>query len=253
MTPIAITSLVFVAVFGASILAFLIRIALPEDHLSAATKDTVKMAMGLVATMAALVLGLLVASTKGSYDNDRSEVIAMAAKIDFLDRVLATYGPEAAGARESMRNAVGRMIDRLWPESNRDAAQLDPRAASASAEEAFRAIRSLKPQNDDQKALQSQAMGIVYDLGQMRWLLFEQAESSISTPLLVIVVCWLSILFFSFGLFAPANGTVIGSLLVAALSVAGAIFLILELDRPFGGLIQISSRPMVNAMSHLGK
>ena len=252
MTSIAIGSLVFVSVFGAALLAIVFRLRLPEDHLSSEAKDTVKLAMGLVATMTALVLGLLVASAKGSYDADRNQVTAMSAKIAFLDRVLAIYGPESAEARESVRFAVQRMVERLWPESTQQPAQLDPRLASASAETAYREVQRLVPKNDIQRSLQTQALGIIYDLAQMRWMLFEQAESSISMPLLVVVICWLTIIFFSFGLFAPANGTVITALMVAALSVAGAIFLILELDQPFGGLIKISNKPMLKTLNHLG-
>ena len=253
MNPLSFAFLVFAAVFSCSILAFLIRMALPDDHRSAETKDTVKLAMGLVATMTALVLGLLVASAKGSYDTAKSGVTSMAAKIDFLDRVLAAYGPDTTGARESLKSSVGQSVDRLWPHTGQPAADLNPRTASPSAESTFFSIRDLKPQNDTQKALQAQALGICFDLGQSRWLLFEQADSSISKPLLMVVVCWLAILFFSFGLFAPSNGTVIAALMVAALSVGGALFLILELDKPFGGIIHISSRPMVRAMGHLGK
>ena len=250
MNPLTTGSLVFACVFGAGLLALLLRAALPKHHLSAETKDTVRLAMGLVATMAALVLGLLVASAKGSYDTEKSEVTAMAAKIVFLDRLLAMYGPETAPARESLHQAVERMVARLWPAISSQPAQLDPHVVSAEA--VYRAIQSLSPQNEEQRALKTQALGSAYDMGQMRWLLFEQGGTSISTPLLVVVVCWLAILFFSFGLFAPANGTIIGALMVAALSVAGAIFLILELDQPFDGLIQISSQPMITALSHLG-
>ena len=104
-----------------------------------------------------------------------------------------------------------------------------------------------------QLALKSQAAGVANDLGQLRWLLHEQMGSSIAMPLLITVVAWLAIIFLSWGLFAPFNSVAIASLLLAALSVSGAIFLILELDQPFDGLIQISSRPMRNALAFLGK
>ena len=112
-------------------------------------------------------------------------------------------------------------------------------------------LQNLAPQTDAQRSLKAQAVALAADLGQMRWLLFEQAGSSISTPLLVIVVFWLAILFFSFGLFGPTNTTAVGALVVAALLVSGAIFLVLELDQPFNGLIRISSQPMVSALSQL--
>jgi len=250
MTPLTIASLIFTGVFSATLLAFLLRIALPKDHLNSETKDTVKLAMGLVATMAALVLGLLISSAKGSYDADRNQVITMAAKIDFLDRILSVYGPESTGARQSLRQTVEGITAHLWPGAA--PAQLDPEVTAGQAEKAYQAIQDLTPQNEGQKALKAQALGIVYEIAQMRWLLFEQAAPSISPTLVVVVVCWLAILFFSFGLFAPANGTALVALMVGAISVAGAVFLILELDQPFGGFIQISSRPMLNAVNHQG-
>jgi len=242
---------VFACVFGAAAAAMVVRNALPQHHLSAETKDLVKLAMGLVATMAALVLGLLVASAKGAYDTEKSEVVQMAGKVAFLDRILAHYGPDAAEARALLRRALEGAITRIWPANQHQEAQLAPN--SPTGEALFDALQNLAPQTDAQRSLKAQALAMAADLGQMRWLLFEQAGSSISTPLLVIVVFWLAILFFSFGLFGPSNSTAVAALLVAALSVSGAIFLILELDQPFAGLIRISSQPMLSALSQLGR
>jgi len=114
-------------------------------------------------------------------------------------------------------------------------------------------IQELVPRSDAQRAIQSQAESIAINYGQARLLLFAQSGSSISKPFLVVVVFWLSMLFVSFGLFAPRNATAMVTLLVAAISVAGALFLILELDHPFSGLIQISSVPLRNAISVLGR
>jgi hypothetical protein len=242
---------VFACVFGAAAAAMLVRNALPKHHLSAETKDVVKLAMGLVATMAALVLGLLVASAKGSYDTQKAEVVQMAAKVAFLDRTLAHYGPEAAEARAMLRRALEVAITRIWPENKHQEAPSAPTAAGG--EVLFDMLQKLAPQTDAQRALKAQALAQASDIGQMRWLLFEQGGSSISAPLLVIVVFWLAILFFSFGLFGPANSTAVAALMVAALSVSGAIFLVLELDQPFSGLIRISSQPMLTALSQLGR
>jgi hypothetical protein len=242
---------VFAAVFGAATLAMLGRKLLPQHHLSTETKDTVKLAMGLVATMAALVLGLLVASAKGSYDLQKSEVVQMAGKVAFLDRVLAHYGPDTAESRALLRRVIDSTITHIWPDKKISDAQLAPTAAGGEA--LYDALQNLAPQNDAQRSLKAQALAIAVDLGQMRWLLFEQSGSSISTPLLVIVVFWLAILFFSFGLFGPSNSTAVAALVVAALSVSGAVFLIMELDQPFSGLIQISSQPMHKALSQIGR
>lgn len=251
MNPISTGLLVFGCVFGAALLAIWLRAALPPHHLSADTKDTVKLAVGLVATMTALVLGLLIASAKGSYDTARSEMTQMSAKLVFLDRILANYGPEAAGPRAQIRDMAELIMLRLWPDTKSQPANLDPSASNSEA--LYDSIQKLSPQNDEQRWLKSQSLGTAVELGQMRWLLFEQSDTSISTPFLVVVACWLAIIFFSFGLFAPSNGTVVASLFVAALSVSGAIFLILELDRPFGGMIQVSSQPLRTALNHLGR
>ena len=254
MNSTVVGALVFAVLFGAGILGVRVRAMLPEDHLSPETKDGVKVGMGLVATMAALVLGLLVASTKGAYDTQKSEGTQMAAKIVFLDRVLANYGSESAESRDLLRRSVDSAINRMWPDrKSSHAAQLDPSVSSSSGEAFFNSIQKLSPQNDVQRSLKSQAAQIATDVGQMRWLLFEQTETSISLPMLIVLISWLAIIFMSAGLFAPPNATVIVALMLAALSVAGAIFLILELDMPFDGVIQISQRPMRNALIHLGR
>jgi hypothetical protein len=248
MNSINVASVVFASLFGSALLGVLLRRALPQNHLSPEAKDTVKLAMGLVATMTALVLGLLVASAKGSYDTQRSEVIQMAAKVAYIDRVLTLYGPEAASVRERLPGLVTAVATELWPDSaaTHPAAQHAAHLATAGA--FYGALQQLSPQDDSQRTLKTQAVQNTTDVGQMRWLLHAQSTSSIARPLLVIVVSWLSFIFLSFGLFAPANPTVITALMVAALSVAGSIFLILELDRPFSGLIQISSEPLRQAL-----
>jgi hypothetical protein len=120
-------ALVFAALFGAGLLGVRVRAALPEHHLTADTRDAVRIGMALVATMATLVLGLLVASTKGAYDTQKSEVMQMAAKIVFLDRMLANYGAETAETRELLRRSVGSAINRMWPDKkSSQPAQLDP-------------------------------------------------------------------------------------------------------------------------------
>jgi hypothetical protein len=228
-----------------------LRTVLPEQHLSPETKDSVRLGMGFVATMAALLLGLLVASAKGSYDTQRSEVTQMAARIVLLDRMLANYGPEAAQTRELLRHTVESSIYHMWPDTGPQLGQLDPSASSGEA--LYDSIQRLSPQDDLQRTLKSQATGVAIELGRSRWLLFAQQQSSVAKPVLIVAIFWLAIIFLSFGLFAPSNKIVVATWFLAALSVAGAIFLVLELDQPFGGLVRISSDPMHNALSHLGR
>ena len=251
MNTMTTVMIVFASVFGSALMGMFLRARLPDHHLSAETRDVVKLAMGLIATMAALVLGLLIASAKGTYDTQKSNVIQMSAKIAFLDRMLALYGPEAAAPRESLRSTIEQMVARMWPDNQARRVELDPSATSGSA--LYEAIQKLAPQSDEQRSIKAQILTTATDIGQTRWLLFQQSGTSLSLLMLIILVFWLAIIFLSFGLFAPTNGTAMVALLVAALSVSCAILLIMELDRPFGSLISIPSEPMRNALAHLGQ
>jgi hypothetical protein len=249
MNPTTIAGL-FSGVFVISILlGRFTRSVLPEQHLSSETKDTVKLSMVLVATMSALLLGLMVSSAKGAHDSTRSEVIQMSARVAFLDRALEMYGPDAAPLRQRLHDAVELAVKEMW----------GPEPASVSTvthqrgDALFAAIEALEPKNESQTALKAHATSLTKDIGWSRALLHAQATASISRPLLTGVVLWLVVIFFSFSVLAPPNATATTSLVVAALAVAGAIFLILELDRPFNGFIEISSEPLLRAVSEPGK
>ena len=248
MSAIGIGLIVLVCVFGGSLLGMFLHTILPEHHLSADSKDVIKLGMGLTATMSALVLALLTNSAKGSFDTQRNELTQMAANIILLDRILAHYGPETKDARDLLKGTVANMITRMWPEEG-TAPLLEPVAAEAFYDK----IQSLSPQNEVQRALQGQALKMSVDIGQARWLLFEQGGRSIPMPFLVLLIFWVTVIFLSFGLFAPRNATVIVTLFLCAISVSGAIYLIMELDHPFGGLVQISSASLRSALSQIDK
>ena len=243
--------IVFSCLVGAVLLGRGLRRMLPQEHLSADSRDVIKLAIGLVATMSALVLGLLVSSAKGSYDTEPNEVIQMAAKVAFLDRALAVYGPEAAEARTRFHDAVKEAVRQMWPEEMRRPAQLAPNAQAGNV--VYGILQALSPHDDAQRKLKEQAISVGVDIGQLRSLLVAQSVPSISTPMLIILVLWLAVIFLGFSTLAPPNVTAIFALLVSAVAVSGAIFLILELDQPFGGIIRISSQPMVNALSQFAK
>lgn len=238
-------------VFGGALLGIYLRVTLPRDHLGGDSRDVVKLGMGLVGTMAALVLGLLIASAKSSYDTQGAELTDMSSKIVLLDRVLAHYGPESKEARDLLHAAVVRTLDRMESKEQSGSSQSD--SSSSASEVLYDKIQGLSAQNDAQRSIQAQALSIAISLGQTRWLMYEQRATSISIPLLVVLIFWLTIIFISFGLFAPPNATVIASLFVTALSVSGAIFLILEMYTPYAGLIQISGAPLRTALAHLGQ
>jgi hypothetical protein len=249
MSSLEVAVTIFCCLFGGALAGMALRGVIPQHHLDSDTRDLIKLSVGLIGTMAALVLGLLVASTKSSYDTKASELASMAGNVILLDRMLAHYGPEAADARATLRATVAGIEEG----SSRNRLEQLGRAAHLDREVLLDRIQDLTPHTDTQRSLKSSAESLAIALGQTRWLLFTQSGSSISTPFLVIVVFWLTVLYLSFGLFAPLNGTALTTLVVSALSVAGAMLLILDLDHPFSGLMQIPDTPLRNALAVLGK
>lgn len=254
MNTLTITGLIFGCTFGSALLGMLLRARLPEEHLSHDTKETVKLATGIVGTMTAVLLGLLVASAKSTFDTQRNGIAQLAANTIMLDRTLAHLGEEARDVRPLLRDSVTDFLNKTWPEENAQSSSKSPSTGTEGRYETLLdKVLQLTPKTDAQKTLQSQSLKLIMDTGELRWLLYSQRESSISVPLFVMMVFWLAISFASFGLFAPRNATAIIALAGCALAVASALFLILELDRPFRGMIRISSAPVHKTLEQLGR
>jgi len=247
----AIGWIVFALVFGSALLAMLVHRFLPAEHLSSDSKDVVKLGIALIATMSALVLSLLVASAKSAFDTRSNQLTQASADMILLDRALARYGPETKEARALLKSSMAVTLERFWPAEGTKRITIDP--GRSPTEVLYDKIEALKPQSDQQRSMQSQAQTLAAEVGRTRLLVFENLGASIPIPFLVVLVFWLCIIFASFGLFAPRNGTVVTVLCVCALSVAGAIFLILELDQSFEGLLQVSSTPLRAALAQLGR
>ena len=240
-------------IFGGALLGLLLHGLLPEHHLRDASKDTVKVGAGMIATLSALVLGLLVGSAKNTFDTAEAEMTQGSAKIILLDRLLADYGPETKAAREQLRRTVATQIEDLWPEEKTGASGLAAFERTNGLEAVQMTLLKVMPTTDAQRQLFAAAQQICGDLRQTRWLLVEQTQSPIPIPFLVVLLFWLTVLHVSFGMLAPRNATVVAVLLICALSVSGAIFMILEMSHPLDGMIKVSSAPMRKALEHLGQ
>jgi hypothetical protein len=253
MSSLAVSGIIFACIFGGTLIGMLLRVILPEKHLSPDSRDVVKLGMGLLGTMTALVLGLLIASAKSSFDAQRNGLAQLSGNVIFLDRILANYGSDADHVRETLRNSLADMLQKTWPAEFPDTAPTEGKVGTEGRYEGiFKLIQNLKPINESQRNLQGEAMKMATSIAQMRWVLFAQKGSSIPTPFLVVMVCWLTLILASFSLFASPNPTVIVVLLICAVAVSSAIFLILELDRPFDGMLQVSSAPLRTALAQLG-
>ena len=254
LSALTISVIVFLVVLGGSWLgAFLGRI-LPKHHFSSESKDMIKVGIGFLATLAALVLGLLIASAKSSYDTRSEEIQQVASKIILLDRNLRQYGPAADSAREMMRRMLTAKVNLTWVKRELAAESSGAGAPPVIGIEEFQErIRTLAPTNDAQSVLKTRLVQLSEDMAQTRWLLVEQSGNSIPMPFLVVLVLWLAAISGCLSLFAPRNGTVITVNVVCALSFASAVFLILELDTPFEGLLKISDAPLRNALAYVSR
>ncbi len=249
MNATSVALVVFGCILAGALLGAILRSTLPAHHLSEESKDVVKVATGLIATLVALVLGLLIASAKTSFDTRSQEITDGAAKVVLLDRELRRLGPAADPARAVLRQGIATRLAQKWDEGRLRSLGDDPGVPSIEDVEAK--LRDLVPANDSQRWLQGRALAIAAELAQTRWLLAEQAGSAIAVPFVVIVVFWLFFIFTSLGMFAPRNLTAYVAIVLCAVSVSAAVLLVLELDRPFQGLITISKEPLRVALKHL--
>jgi hypothetical protein len=253
MNAVAVGGIAFACVFGGALLGMYLSAVLPDHHLSAASTAVVRLAIGVIIALTTLVVSLTISSTRGSLAAKDAEFKRASADVVLLDRALAHYGPETKDARDLLRRVAESRLCELWPEDCPRRAEVRPSVTSAGIEEIQDLLRALAPKNDAQRWLQSRALQLSTDIEQVQWLILEQAGSTIGWPTLVIVLFWLTIIFVSFGFSAPRNATVIGTLLVCSLSIGAAIYLILQMDDPYSGLIKVSSAPLRTAIGQLGR
>lgn len=254
MNPTVVGIVVFGITFSSVLLGMWLRPLLPEHYLHKESQDSIKVGTGLIATMTALVLGLVTASSKSSFDAIDSAVTEAAMHILTLDRVLARYGNETDGVRQQLQQVLRKRVETIWGRTATPG-QADPAASSTlvEAEDVTEAIRQLSPTSDSQRALQAKAIDLAESLLQSRWVTIAALKTPVPIPFLVVLLFWLAFIFMSFGLLAPRNWLVVAVLFVCAFSVGSAMFLILEMGSPFSGLIRVSEAPLRIAISRLNQ
>ena len=242
VSSVAVAAIVFAFTFGSGLVGLYLHERVPQHHRESDSRDVVKLVMGLIATVAALVLGLLISSAHRSYEAQQAEVQQIAVHLFQLDRALERL--DAREARQLLRTIVKAEVDRASETGGIQKSIESPLEAQRAAAVMFERISSLRPADETQRFVQARALQLLGTLGDTRLLLSEQARGAISWPFLVVLVFWLAMLFVGFGLFARRNATLVAALLLGAASVAGAIFLILEMNRPYTGMMQISIEPI---------
>jgi len=251
MNPISISLVAFLlAVVG--ILAGLgLRRMLPAEQLAADSKDAIKLGLGIVMTLSALVLGLLVASAKSGYDMRRGEISQITSGLILLDYLLSKYGDEARAVRVALREEVPLVTARIWDEERAYSLRLEPFRPLPQGELLYQKIHDLQPSSDAQRELKRRILQLTHDLAQVRLSLFSHLTSSIPLPFLAVLLSWIAVLFVGFAVMTPAKAMPLGFLIVSALSVAGSIFLVLELDQPFAGLMMLPNEHLLSALPSL--
>jgi hypothetical protein len=255
MTPILISLLVSACVFAGGLGGLHFHRLLPEHHLTRETQEVIKLSTGMLSVLASLVLGLLIATAKTTYDATDRSIRTYAAELALLNEVMRDYGAQAKGPRDVLREYVETVLRDGWPtDGARDPARGPTFADDESRqllEHVREAIRALKPVDDGQKTLQTEASDINLNLLRQRWQLIDQQGSSVQRIVLVILVSWVTVIFASFGINAPRNATVLAAFLVGAVAIGGAMFLILEMDRPLDGIMRVSSWPVRNVLGQM--
>jgi hypothetical protein len=252
MSAAAIASVVLACVLAGGVAGLLLHRVLPEHHLTKETADVVRLGTGTLSLLAALVLGLMVATARDSLDAADRLVRNFSAELVQTDQVLAAHGPEAAPIRELLRRYAHAMLEQGWERSGRDL--LDAGLpAGTTLERARAAVLALDSADPARHWLRDQALAGSGALLRARWELLERREPAIHPAFLVVLTAWVALIFASFGLNAPRNATVVCTFAVCALAIGAAVFLVLEMEGPFDGLIRVSDRPVEVALDRMGQ
>lgn len=253
MSSIAIASISFACMFAGALVGVCVRKLLPQDHLDSDSRDVVKLGAGLIATLAALVLGLMVSSAKGTFDSISAGLTQITANFSNLDRTLDQYGPEANVARDQLRHSIASTLQFIWPKTKAKTGGIRAVELSTEIETVGDTIRRLNPNDESQRILKAVALQVYGEGMRLRWTLIQQAQASIPTVFLVVLIFWFTVLFAVFTLLSPGNMTVNVVIFFCSLSVAGGILLILDMNRPFEGFVKVSSATLENALKNLGR
>jgi hypothetical protein len=252
MGSLAITAVAFGCCCAAMFLGMFLHRRLPAEHTDAESRDVVKQAMALVATMAALVLGLMVASASTSHQGQANELTSLSADILLLDQTLALYGPDAQSVRDGLREEAQETHDAIWSSAGVHTENLNSAAVRDAVRAMHRQLAALDPKTDLQQQLKIRAFTLSDSIGKSRISMFE-STTGVQWPLLTVLIFWISTLFLGFGVLTRVNMTVSVSLVLAALSVSAAIFLILELSEPYRGILQVSDAPLRRAIAQMDR
>lgn len=260
------SALVLLAVLFVSVgIGVFVRSLLPERHRSSEALEVVQLVIGMLFTLASVVLGLLTYSVKSGFDQTSTDLATLGSNIIRVDQLLRDYGPEADPIRAILKSYTGAAIASTWKHEPpppgdyyprnlppTEAGRLEDTSLGRMLDQGELALRKLAPETPLQRQLATDALHDFQTLMLARWRVIEDARSTITLPFYLVLCFWLVVIFGCFGFITPhRNGFLLGMQALAALSVSSAMFVILDMDTPLGGLIAISSAPLRDALAHL--
>ena len=240
---------VFLCLTAAPLASMAVYGRLPAHHRDDDTNAVVRLAANLFVVMTSLVLGLMINSAKNTFESIDRNVHTYATELILLDRSLRQYGPETAEVRQPLVAYVQRQTNN-WTEAN-ETPLVANRLSERLLTEISTRLTALQPADAAHGSLLEDARQHLQKVVELRWALIEQSEGTIPRPLIVMLVAWLVLIFASFGFRAPRNAITIETFVVSAALIAGALYLILDMDVPFSGPIQISPAPLERALAEL--
>jgi hypothetical protein len=254
MAAIAISLAVFVLAWAGLWLGAWLAPRLPRDHLSNDARNSAQTGINMMSTLAALVLGFMITSARSSFDRATDDVVAVSTSIVMLDRALSGFGDEARPARDQLRAFLQRATNRVTPDGNiRKVVFRVPLTNLSLLTQLQQSILALKPANDAQRWFQARALVLSGELSRERVVTSEQSVQSVPTVLLIVVAAWVFLIFVGLGAFSVHNRSVRVVLVCSALAFAGSVFLILEFETPYSGIIRVSGQPLLNAAEELAR
>lgn len=251
MDALTLGFIVFAALFGGAAIAIRIAPFLPAHHLSKESQDSVKLGVGMIAAMASLVLGLMTASVSGNFGNASKDVNSYALNLLSLDTDMRHFEPQSCPAQILLADYIRSVLHETWTGALDLPAQHNPANSGQILLELDSMVHLWTPATADDVAVRTNVQNGLRTVLTSRWTVSQDSAAAIPTAFVVVLIAWLALIFISFGLYSPPNMVVIGSLLLCAASIAGALFLISEMSGPFDGLVSISPQPMIGVLNFI--
>jgi uncharacterized protein DUF4239 len=241
----------FVSILIGATIGMVLKRTLPADLLEGGSKEAIRLGTGFLSTLAALVIGLMIASAKNSYDTQNTNIRQLGANVVLVDQMLFKYGPETKPARTLLRELISAAASRIWQENAERNRHGSTFVVSGTADQFYNLVEGLTPANDEQTSLKSRIVQATTEIGRTRILVFTQSDNAIPAPFFIVLTFWLVVIFASFSVFAEPSPIVIASIVVFAFSVSSALFLIVDLSQPFDGLMQVSNHHLQMVLSNI--